>query len=286
MPSFVEVRFNTEIRYGLVGGPEFNTDVITVDSGHEQRNSNWLDARSKWSMGDDLYTRAQIDELIAFFRARKGKAEGFRFKDWSDFQVTVANGILGASTGMPSTTLIKRYSSGGVNYDRPITKPVSGAKVYVNAVHDPAISINTTNGVVTFPELGTATIAGSNGITKANPGVVTTTAPHGFTNGTTVYISGVAGMPEVNGRLFVVAGAASTTFQLSGENTSAYAAIGTGGTVKKYLQPGASLTWSGEFDVPARFDTDKFDCSFEAYREGDGESLFTVSGLPIIEVPV
>jgi hypothetical protein len=30
----------------------------------------------------------QLDELIAFCRARKGRAYGFRFKDWTDYKAT------------------------------------------------------------------------------------------------------------------------------------------------------------------------------------------------------
>jgi uncharacterized protein (TIGR02217 family) len=35
-----------------------------------------------------LKKQAQIDELVAFFRARRGKAYGFRFKDWTDHKAT------------------------------------------------------------------------------------------------------------------------------------------------------------------------------------------------------
>lgn len=67
-------------------------------------------------------------------------------------------------------------------------------------------------------------------ITKADPAVVTAAA-HGASNGQTVYIAGVVGMTEVNGRLFTVANAATDTFQLSGENSSTYTAYSSGGAV-------------------------------------------------------
>jgi hypothetical protein len=51
------------------------------------------------------------------------------------------------------------------------------------------------------------------GLTKANPGVVTSTA-HGLSNGTLVWIAGVGGMTEVNGKLFAVANQAANTFEL------------------------------------------------------------------------
>src|SRR6185312_7720844 len=42
------------------------------------------------------------------------------------------------------------------------------------------------------------------GITKANPGVVTSAA-HGYANGQEIVVTGIAGMTELNGRNFIVA---------------------------------------------------------------------------------
>jgi hypothetical protein len=69
-------------------------------------------------------------------------------------------------------------------------------------------------------------------ITKANPGVVTSTA-HGLSNGDTVRITGVVGMTEVNGRVFTVANATANTFELSGIDTSGYTTRTSGGTINK-----------------------------------------------------
>lgn len=71
------------------------------------------------------------------------------------------------------------------------------------------------------------------GITQANPAVVTSNA-HGYSNGDEVFITGVVGMTQVNGRRFTVAGAAANTFQLSGIDSSAYTAYSSGGTVARY----------------------------------------------------
>ena len=51
------------------------------------------------------------------------------------------------------------------------------------------------------------------GITQADPGVVTS-ASHGFSNGDEVYVSGVVGMTELNGRNYLVANATTNTFTL------------------------------------------------------------------------
>ena len=80
MTGFHEIRFPDNIAYGATGGPEFATTVVVTGAGHEQRNVNWAEARGRWDVASGLKNQAQLDELIAFFRARKGRAYGFRFK--------------------------------------------------------------------------------------------------------------------------------------------------------------------------------------------------------------
>jgi Flp pilus assembly protein TadG len=72
------------------------------------------------------------------------------------------------------------------------------------------------------------------GITKANPAVVTSNN-HGFSNGDRVFISGVSGMTQVNGKVYTVAGATANTFQLSGANSSSYSKYKKNGTVAKCI---------------------------------------------------
>lgn len=69
-------------------------------------------------------------------------------------------------------------------------------------------------------------------ITQANPAVVTATG-HGLSNGQIVYIKDVGGMEELNDRAFVVAGVSGATFQLTGEDSSSYAAYTSGGTCQR-----------------------------------------------------
>lgn len=77
------------------------------------------------------------------------------------------------------------------------------------------------------------------GITQANPGVATYTGADDIANGDLVYIYGVAGMTQVNGTLFTVAGlnTGANTFQLSGVNTTSYTAYTSGGTVSPSAVP-------------------------------------------------
>jgi Flp pilus assembly protein TadG len=56
------------------------------------------------------------------------------------------------------------------------------------------------------------------GATRTSPVRVTTSASHGFANGDRVFVAGVSGMWQINNRIFTVAGAGSSAFDLSGEN--------------------------------------------------------------------
>lgn len=81
--------------------------------------------------------------------------------------------------------------------------------------------------------ISTTEAAGINitGISKANPCVVT--AANTFAAGDIVYISGIVGMTELNGRAFVVATPAAGNFQLKGIDSTNFGTWTSGGTVKK-----------------------------------------------------
>jgi uncharacterized protein (TIGR02217 family) len=146
MSGFHEVRFPDNIAYGATGGPEFATMVVATGSGHEKRNVNCAQARGRWDVASGLKRQVQIDELIAFFPARRGKAYGFRFKDWTDYKAT--GQLLGTGNGaMTQFQLVKHYPSGSVIEVRIITKPVAGTvKVYLDSVEQlSSWSVDTTH---------------------------------------------------------------------------------------------------------------------------------------------
>ena len=154
--SFVEVQFPTDISYGASGGPIFMTDVVATVSGHEQRNSKWSQSRAKYNVASGIKTEAQWQALIAFFRARRGMAIGFRFKDWSDYKAE--NQPL-KSLGGNEYQLVKQYVSGAAVYERDITKPVSSSvKLYEDSILQASgWSIDTATGVITTSLSGTLT---------------------------------------------------------------------------------------------------------------------------------
>lgn len=157
--AFHEVRFPENIALGARGGVAFSTDVIDLYSGYEKRNANWAQARGVWNVSHVVKSAADMATLVAFFRARQGKAHGFRFRDWTDYQATAQN--IGTGDGSTLTyQLRKSYSNGGVTSYRIINKPVAlggqvavAPAVYVDGVKKTEgthFNINYTTGLVTF----------------------------------------------------------------------------------------------------------------------------------------
>jgi hypothetical protein len=151
MPAFDEVQFPPDISYGAKGGPEFSTDIVEMFSAKEQRNINWSQSRAKYSVSHGVKTPVQLDDLIAFFRVRQGRAIGFRFKDWTDYQALAQN--LGTGNAVITQfQLVKKYTS--INtVTRTILKPVNNGslKIYLNAVlQSSGFTMDYTTGIVTF----------------------------------------------------------------------------------------------------------------------------------------
>lgn len=115
------------------------------------------------------------------------------------------------------------------------------------------------------------------GATQTSP-VRIYSAAHGFTSGKEIYISGVSGMTELNGIAFTITNVATDYFELSGINGTAYTAKTTGGTLGLYPQAEDALTWSGEFDIPARFDVDQLKAEYI------GPDVLGWQEIPIVEV--
>lgn len=92
-------------------------------------------------------------------------------------------------------------------------------------------------------------------ISNASPAVVTTAAAHGFSTGDEVYISGVEGMPEVNGRSFKITDLSSTTFSLQDMDgttdidSNTYGTYSSGGTADRIYQIDTDYKETELFDL-------------------------------------
>lgn len=142
------VRLPDDIERGAQGGPGFKTTVITLASGEESRNSEWAIAKGRWNVGYGIRKRDDLQAVLEFFYARRGRSRSFRFKDWLDFMVTGQNT---RTTGNILTRqLVARYGVGDNEYIRDIVAPVTGTIiVYVDNVATVNYTINA--GILTFP---------------------------------------------------------------------------------------------------------------------------------------
>ena len=150
--AFHDVSFPDGIAYGASGGPGYSTDVITVKSGKERRNANWAMGRCSWDVSTGLKNQADLNTLIAFFRARLGKAYAFRFKDWTDYRMARQQIASGDGTAT-AFQLVKAYTDdGGYQTSRDITKPVDGTVlVWLGGVLQAGgWSCDVLTGVITF----------------------------------------------------------------------------------------------------------------------------------------
>jgi uncharacterized protein (TIGR02217 family) len=86
--SFVEERLVLCIDYGARGGPSFDTGVVTTRSGMDYRNVNWPEAKGRWEVGNQVVTKEELKLITDFFHRRRGAAIGFRWKDWSEYELT------------------------------------------------------------------------------------------------------------------------------------------------------------------------------------------------------
>jgi uncharacterized protein (TIGR02217 family) len=164
LASFDEVQFPPNISAGAQGGPAFSTTVLTLDSGQEHRNINWSRERPMYDVSTGIKTIEDARLYQQFFYARRGKAIGFRFKDWADYRLPFWNKTPGDLDPVPvlfitdGTTnqfqIYKVYAAGGTPFNRKIVKVVAGTTNLFNnatpiyAPGDYSIDINT--GLVTL----------------------------------------------------------------------------------------------------------------------------------------
>ncbi|WP_339614372.1 DUF2460 domain-containing protein [uncultured Parvibaculum sp.] len=158
--TFHDIRFPTDLSFGASGGPERRTEIVTLGSGFEERNSPWAQSRRKFNAGLGLRRLDDVHETIAFFEARHGRLYGFRWKDHADWKSCAPGGAVSAmdqtlGTGDGETTrfqLLKAYASGGESYLRRIAKPVAGSVVAAVDGVARAVTLDAATGEILFDD--------------------------------------------------------------------------------------------------------------------------------------
>ena len=266
--SFIESpTFPPEVGAWLVGGEEFLTEIVINRAGYEQRNQVWSNPLRKYSVQNGLREIKNVLATKAFFRAVGGRTNGFRVKDTFDYTVATTEGVLGTTglgTGYPTYQLFKNYVSGAVTSQGKVTKPVVGTvAVQRNAVIVTAgnaagnYALDTTTGIVSFVADAQSTVAN---ITVGATTLIRFTGNiAGLTSNVGSNLLYIAGMTGANAA--TLNGLAHTITNVSGANitistNTANMTINISGSGYKYPQAADVLTWSGEYDIPVRFDAD------------------------------
>jgi hypothetical protein len=281
---------------GYRGGPLFSTAVQIAESGKEQRNMNWLREVRKYNVGHIVRDKAATAILLDFFNGRAGMRYGFRFKDWLDFQVwppTPASTITSYSIGVGGSGYAVG-DTGVLNVIYWDGQTVNDATYLVASVDGSGAvtSFTLTNGgsdyyyIETMPTLtGGAQPGSGTGFTVSILTVAATPSPGSIW-------SPSGGAPYQLVKIYTDAGgyrhmrfisklctgivADATGYMPPVPKFYLNAALVTLGTdydvdydtglfwpstdhgLAAYLDPssGVTLTWGGDFDVPARFLTD------------------------------
>jgi uncharacterized protein (TIGR02217 family) len=157
MEAFADVRFPIALGREASVAPAFSTAIVETAGGAEQRNSEWADARLSFDAGPGLRGEEDVGALLAFFRARRGAAQGFRIEDPFDnssngmsLEPGAADQLLGMGDGVRTEfPLVKAYGQ----QVRRITRPVAGSvRVSVGAVELTDGWALADKGVVAFDE--------------------------------------------------------------------------------------------------------------------------------------
>lgn len=156
MPTFIETpRFPDNISYGSSGGPGFKTFIFEGHTGIEQRLINWSRARGRWDVSYGIRDKTDMDEVRAFFYEMRGRAVGFRFKDWGDYSLT--SELIGTGNGVQNTFLVTKAYGTTNAYSRRIFKLITGTiSVTVNAVAVPLgagaaqVNVDVNTGTLVF----------------------------------------------------------------------------------------------------------------------------------------
>lgn len=287
MATFLETpRFPDNIAFGATVGPAYLTVVNTVFSGRDGRIPAWTQSRVMFDVGRRSMNAADTQTLDAFFRAVKGRAFGFRIKDWTDYQATSGQGVMTLTTSAGVYQLGKLYQTGALSETRTIQKPVAGTIApLLNAapMNAGAYTLDATTGLLTTsaPAISAVAVGGSTVVTLASAipgiGVGQSLVCSGLTGAQAAQLNGIAGIiTHVSGAAYTIAIATSGTITPV-----------VGSVANWQATSGADvLAWSGQFDVPARFDVDEMKKQIMDRNGPTGDLIVDWGSIPVIEIRI
>jgi len=157
-----------ELSYGTIGGPGYNTQIVTTDSGRETRIQRWENARRQYDLKYLVRSYEDLLTIRNFFLARRGAFNGFLFIDFADGNTTPSAALseLNPNTVLSATdqdfgvgdgttqqfTLRRKYVDSELfEVERIIKYPVDGTVlVAINGTPTTDFTVTLDTGVITF----------------------------------------------------------------------------------------------------------------------------------------
>lgn len=166
--SFLESpRFPTAIGLHSTVGVCFQTDIVCLQNGFEQRNAHWAFPLRRYEVTSGVQSKGELVEILTFFNTVKGRWRAFRFKDCLDDRsssgeqgISPLDQILGQGDGqLCDFQLIQTLGED----TRCIQKPVPNTVQVAMDGRVTEVAVDYTTGRIHFsepPELGTVITAG------------------------------------------------------------------------------------------------------------------------------
>jgi len=155
--AFLEERLPITITAGSSGGPVAKRTKVYTQSGQLRQNFHWTRPKHNYDLSFGIKTIEHFEAVRSMWYVVMfgGPYEGFRMRDWSDYEVTTAIGGLAALDGSPTEWQLQRiYTVGSASYRRAIYKLDGVPKVYrtrtgVTTLIAPTVDLNTGLAVIT-----------------------------------------------------------------------------------------------------------------------------------------
>src|SRR5574341_1255726 len=82
--SYIDAQLSERVAYGFKSGPSYQTLIVQMDNGREQRNGQWLFPKMRYSAQYVNFKEAERFEILSAYHACRGRLHAFKFKDWLD----------------------------------------------------------------------------------------------------------------------------------------------------------------------------------------------------------
>jgi uncharacterized protein (TIGR02217 family) len=152
--AFYEHRLPIDVNRRTRGGPGMPRTKVRVESGRLTQVFRRSKVLSTYDLSYSMRRVADFERVRAMFYIVMGTPyQGFRIRDWHDYQLTQANSVLTFITGS-TWQIYRRYSEGPAYFDRIIQKPVDASVVVYRTrsavVSTASATVDSTTGIATI----------------------------------------------------------------------------------------------------------------------------------------